>query len=256
MSGAPYPPRVDAVRLGLVARMLRQRQQIRQQDLGERAGVGRAKVSRLERGEASSLTLGTILAVFAALEGRVDLHPMWRGAALDRLLDEGHARLMSRVVEVLKSAGWATEVEVSFAHYGERGAIDILAWHAPSRTALVVEVKTELGSVEGLLRPLDVKVRLAPDICRKRLGQRPDSVARLVVLPEERTARRGVERHATLLLGALPHRSREVRRWLRRPVGTLGGLWFLSHAHGPSTTRNPSSISRVRARPPRSNRAA
>jgi len=133
---------------------------------------------KLEAGQAGGLTLNGIAAVFQGLGGRIDLRPMWQGAALDRLLDEGHARLSGRVVEILGEEGWKTEVEVTFSVYGDRGSIDILAWHAASRTLLVVEIKTELGSVEGLLRPLDVKCRLARDIARDRFGWQPARVGR------------------------------------------------------------------------------
>ena len=78
---------------------------------------------------------------------------------------------------------------MTFARVGERGSIDLLAWHASSRALLVIEIKTELVSLEGLLRPLDVKVRLAAEIAAK-FGWRPLSISRLVVLPENSTARR------------------------------------------------------------------
>lgn len=114
--------------------------------------MSRLTVMRLEAGDAGRLTLDGIAAAFQALGGRIDLRPFWQGAALDRLLDEGHARLSGRVVEILGRHGWETRVEVTFSVYGDRGSIDILAWHAASRTLLVVEIKTELGSVDGLLR--------------------------------------------------------------------------------------------------------
>lgn len=34
--------------------------------------------------------------------------------------------------------------EVSFSIYGQRGVIDILAWHAATRSLLVIELKTEM----------------------------------------------------------------------------------------------------------------
>lgn len=168
---------------------------------------------------------------------------------MDRLLDEGHARVSGHVIRLLRGVAWLTQVEVSFAHYGERGSIDILAWHVPSRTLLVVEIKTELGSVEGLLRPLDAKVRLAAGIAAERFGWRAAQVSSLVVLPEDARARRQVARHAAVLDAAFPNRSREVRRWLRAPMGDLRGLWFLSSSRGEGATRNPSSIRRVRVGP-------
>jgi len=128
---------------------------------------------------------------------------------MDRLLDEGHARLSGQTLKLLRGWGWDTQVEVSFAHYGERGSIDILAWHAPSRTLLVVEIKSELGSVEGLLRPLDAKVRLVAGIAAERFGWRAAQVCSMVVLPENARARRQVARHAAVLDVAFPRRSRE-----------------------------------------------
>lgn len=194
----------------------------------------------------AGITVGTLASAFEAVGARVEIRPFWHGAAMDRLLDEGHARLCGHVIKLLRDWGWDTQVEVSFAHYGERGVIDILAWHAPSRTLLVVEIKTELGSLEGLLRPLDVKMRLAGGMAAERFGWRAAQVCSLVVLPEDARARRQVARHAAVLDVALPRRSREVRTWLRAPVGTMRGLWFLSSSREAGVTRNPSSIRRVR----------
>jgi hypothetical protein len=41
-------------------------------------------------------------------------------------------------------------LEASYSIYGERGSIDILAGHATTRSMLVVEVKSELMSIEEL----------------------------------------------------------------------------------------------------------
>ncbi len=208
---------VTPQRVGRIARLLRYRQRLRQVDVAHRAGVSRLTVIKLESGQAGGLTLDGIAAVFQALGGRIDLRPAWQGAALDRLLGEGHARLSGRVVEILGQEGWTTEAEVTFSNYGDRGSIDILAWHAASRTLLVVEIKTELGSVEGLLRPLEVKCRLARDIARDCFGWQPTRVCRVVVMPEDSTVRRQVSRHARLIDTSLPHRSREVRNGYDRP---------------------------------------
>ena len=53
----------------------------------------------------------------------------WNGEAMDRLLDEAHARLVERIVRWLDRAGWQTAVEVSFNVFGERGYVDVLARH-------------------------------------------------------------------------------------------------------------------------------
>jgi hypothetical protein len=132
------------------------------------------------------------------------------------------------------------------SEFGERGSIDILAWHAGQRILLVVEIKTELASLDGLLRPLDVKVRLAPRLARERFGWQAAAVGRIVVLPEDSSARRAASRHESILRTALPARSHDARRWLAHPQGPIAGLWFLSEDRTVSTTRSPSSVRRVR----------
>jgi transcriptional regulator with XRE-family HTH domain len=232
--------------LGQVHRAIRVRLGLRQDDLSKASGVSRQKISRLERNLLGELAWGDMQALFAALGGRLDARVSWHGAALDRLLDEGHARLAGRVVSLLKGLGWLTQVEVSFSEFGERGSIDILAWHAGQQILLVVEIKTELASLDGLLRPLDIKVRLAPKLARERFGWQAATVGRVVVLPEDSSGRRAVSRHESLLGTALPARSHDVRRWLAHPQGPIAGLWFLSEDRTVSTTRNPSAVRRVR----------
>jgi Holliday junction resolvase-like predicted endonuclease len=70
------------------------------------------------------------------------------------------------MARTLADAGWEVRAEVSFSSYGERGAIDLLAWHPETRTLLVIEVKTEIGAVESTLRVHDMKWRLAAQIAR------------------------------------------------------------------------------------------
>ena len=101
------------------------------------------------------------------------MYVRWHGGDLDRLLDEAHAGLVERVAQLLRRLGWQVLVEVSYNRWGERGSVDILAWHAAARTVLVVEVKSEITAVEETLRKHDTKVRLAPAILHERLGERP-----------------------------------------------------------------------------------
>jgi transcriptional regulator with XRE-family HTH domain len=240
---------MDRRRLGAAFRALRVRQQRTQEEAARAAGLSRAKVSQLENDRHQKLTLPEVERAFAALGARLVVSAQWNGAALDRLLDETHARLAGLVARVLDAASWELRLEVSFSEFGERGSIDILAWQPAARVLLVVEVKSELASIDGLLRPLDVKVRLARRIAAERFEWHATSlVGRVVVLPEDSTQRRLVARHAVVLATALPARSREVRRWLRQPTGPLSGLCFLSAAQTVDATRNPSAVRRVRHR--------
>ena len=120
--------------------------------------------------------------------------------------------------------------EVSFSKWGERGSVDVLAGHEAERALFVGEIKSEWGSIEETNRRLDVKVRLAPEIAEERLSWRPRTLARVLVLPDEMTARRVAAKHKETLEVAYPSRSRDVRRWIKHPIGDLRALWFLSEA--------------------------
>lgn len=166
------------------------------------------------------------------VETRVDLVPQWRGGELERLRDEGHARLEGANARILEVDGWSTSIEVTFSEYGERGSIDVLATRRDIGAALVCEDKTRFLSAEETSRRLDVKTRLAPEIVFKRDGWRPTSVSRLLVLEATMTNRRRVAAHADLLDRVFPLRSDAARAWLRRPFGSVAALLFVSSIHG------------------------
>ena len=211
----------------------------------------RWKIGKLEADLLESLRFEEVDRCLEALGAELDLRVNYRGAQVERLLDELHARLVARVVEVLRRYGWDARVEVTYSEWGERGSYDILAWHAAAEVIMVVEVKSEMATVEGTLRPLDVKVRLAPNVAAKRFGWRAGAVACVLVLPEDRTARRAVERHSGVLRSAMPATSRAVRSWLRAPERAIAGIWFVSAPNGRDWPRNPSSVQRVRRHAPR-----
>lgn len=233
-------------RLGLVVRALRRRRGWRQLDLAGAAGVSQSTVSDLERGHLDTLSMRTIKAVLAVLGARLVTDVRWRGGQLDRLLDEGHAALGAAVMEILGDREWQVRVEVSYSHFGERGSIDILAWHAATRTLLVVEIKTELTSIEATLRKLDEKERLAGRVARERFGWQPSAIGVLLVLRENSTNRARAGRATVILAAALPVRSAAARAWLRRPTGRLRGLWFLSPTDGGGGKRRSGGPDRVR----------
>jgi hypothetical protein len=186
------------------------------------------------------MSIAELQAVAAALDAELALTLRWRGGDLDRLLDEGHARLVGLVLANLVRLGWEARPEVSYAIFGERGSVDILARHPSTGTLLVIEVKTELVSIEETLRKHDEKVRLGPRIARERFGWHAVEANRMLVLPAASTARRRVDRQANVLTSAYPARGATVRRWLRDPVGRLAGIQFVDLASagaGPARSR-------------------
>ena len=107
--------------------------------------------------------------------------------------------------------------EVTFSRYGERGSIDILAWHAATGTLLVIEIKTVIVDVQSLLAGLDRKVRNAPFIARER-GWQPQAVVPVLIVLEGTTARRRIAEHPALF-ARFALRGRAGSAWLRNPVG-------------------------------------
>lgn len=208
--------------------------------------MSQSTVSDLERGHLETLSMRAIKAVLVALDARLVPEVRWRGGQLDRLLDEGHASLSAVMIGILGHRDWQVQVEVSYSRSGERGSIDILAWHAVTRTLLVVEIKTELSSVEATLRKLDEKERLAGGIARERFGWDPVTVGVLLVVRDSSTDRARARRAGALLAAALPAGSSAARTWLRRPVGTMRGLWFLSSTDGSGDKRRTGGPDRVR----------
>ncbi|MEX1173338.1 MAG: XRE family transcriptional regulator, partial [Chloroflexota bacterium] len=230
--------------VGRIARYLRHRLQLRQSDAGERADMSQGLVSLIERGRLDRISLRRLRRLFAAYDAEVVVSIRWRGADVDRLGDRAHARLTEVMARLLTDAGWVVWPEVSFSMRGERGSIDLLAWHPETRTLLVVEVKTEIGAVESTLRVHDVKCRLAATIARDRFGCEAAAVARLLVLPEHRTPRDHVARHGALFGRVYPLRTIAVRHWLKRPSGPMAGLMFLRDTTGSRGTRPPTARKR------------
>lgn len=215
-------------------------------DLAARAGVGQPTVSRAERGHLGSLQLSTIRALFAALDARIELEPRWRGGQIDRLVDERHSGLVAAAAEVFARCGWSPVMEVTYSIYGERGSIDLLGLHAPSGSVVLVEAKTEVTSFEEMQRRFDVKTRLMPRIVENRFGWRPRQIARILVVTDTRTNRRRIDRVRVLVERAYPLRSIAVKRWLQRPIGDVGGIWFLSPMPAQTGSRRAGGPSRVR----------
>lgn len=222
--------------------MLRIRQRLTQVALAARAGVGRRAISLLETGRARSLRLREVEAIIGALGGRLDVRVLWNGPDLDRLLDEAHAALGASVKRRLERWGWLVRVEVSYSRFGERGRIDLLAFHPATRVLLVIELKSELVDVQALLGSLDVKVRLAPWLA-ERFGWTPRVVLPAIVFLEDRTNRNRLER-VEPLFDRFVLRGRAAVSWLRRPTpdAPSGLLWFTNPGAGRRTGAAPRRV--------------
>jgi transcriptional regulator with XRE-family HTH domain len=237
---------MDGKRVGRAFRVVRIRKRMRQSDVAAAAGVSTSTVSRIEHGSLGRVPVGTLLGIADVLGMSVSLTVAWEGAELDRLLGGRHSAMHEVVARMIAGLdGWEQAPEVSFSIFGERGLIDILCWHAATRTLLVIELKTELADVQATVGALDRKVRLASQVAGER-GWRPAVVAGWLLIAEGATNRRRVEAHRTMLRNAYPVDGRSMAAWLRAPSGAVRAMSFLSDPRLVGTTTGLAPVKRVR----------
>jgi transcriptional regulator with XRE-family HTH domain len=198
-----------------------------QQSVADKADVSQSVYSRAERGEVDGMTIASLDRIVSALGGALLLDVSFRSGMGDRLTDAAHAALVD-VVGVLGRAGWRFELEFGFNVFGERGSVDILAWHAATRTLLIVEIKSRFTDLQAMLLSLARKMRLVPDIARKELDWDALVVGRFVVAYGTTENRSVVAKHAAMFDASLPARSVAIRTWLRAPSGPIAGVWLVA----------------------------
>ncbi len=236
--------------VGNLVRAVRIRRGLRQEDLARRASVSRTTVSDLECGSWDSMTVATMQKVAAAVDVRVELVGRYRGGDASRLLSRRHSLLASRSSDfAARQQGWVFEPEVSFAVFGERGAVDQLGWHEARAHLLVVELKTEFADVNEMLATLDRKVRLARTIAAER-GWQPRLVSAWLIVLDTRTNRRNAAEHRALLRARFRTPARRFRALLRDPVEPALGMSFVTYG-AVAGVRQSQAVKRVRIRPAR-----
>jgi hypothetical protein len=181
------------------------------------------------------LPLRTVRDAARVLGIGIELLPRSRDAALDRLVNARHSALGEAVIAWIESFdGWVTRPEVSFSIYGERGVVDLLAWHAATRVLLLIELKTDVVDVGELLATFGRKARLGPQVAAT-LGFRPDRIGAVVIVAGSMANRRRVAAHRSTFQAALPDRVVAVRGWLRWPTiaapAALRALMYFSNSH-------------------------
>ncbi len=237
---------MDGVRIGRIFRAVRIRRGWRQQDLARVARVSVATIRRIEHSQGARLVLATLLQVAVALEIRMDVRAGWRGGDLDRMLNTGHAAMHERIASMFDALPqWAWSPEVSFAIYGERGVIDILAFHPSTGMLLIIELKTELVDVQELIGVMDRRRRLGRRIALER-GWSVRKVSCWILIRESASNRRRLATHSGVLRHAFPGDGRRMHAWLRHPEDELNALSFLSNTDLMNGKTNGSLPRRVR----------
>jgi Helix-turn-helix. len=233
-------------RAGRLAAAVRRHLGLRQIDVARMAKVDQKVVSLIERGQLERVSVQRFRAVCAVLGIEPVLDLRWRGGQVDRLIDRGHAHIVERVIAELGSLGWEVVPEFTFNHFGERGSVDVLAWHAATRVLLIVEVKTRLTDLQAMLMSLSRKIRLVPGLVARDRGWERRALGRIVVIADTHANRSTVATHRATFDASFQSRTAATRGWLRSPSGDLAGLWFIAmEGHG---VRGMEAGRRVRAR--------
>jgi transcriptional regulator with XRE-family HTH domain len=235
---------MDDQRVGAAFRAVRIRRGWRQSDLARRAQISAATLSAIEHGHLDDVSTRALRRAAAALDIRLEVTLRLPHGELDRLLNAGHSALHEMLAQYLSALpGWIHAPEVSFAVYGERGVIDILAFHSPTGSLLIIELKTELVSLEDLLGTMDVRLRHARSIARER-GWAASSVSAWVVIADTDVNKRRVRAHSAVLRSAFPADGHAIRSWLRNPHGTIRALSLWANF----SRANASAVTAVRRR--------
>jgi transcriptional regulator with XRE-family HTH domain len=214
--------------IGRAFRAVRIKKGLRQSDVAEAAGVSQQTVSKVEGGRFARLSVDVMRRVATAIDARVEIEFRWQGADLARLVGGRHSAMHEAVAGIFAGLPeWVAQPEVSFSIYGERGIIDIVAWHAPTQSLLVIELKTELVDLQETLGTFDRKVRLAKTIAKER-GWTATTVSAWLVVAEGSANRARAAAHRSMLRGALPDDGPTLRAWLTRPAGHVRALSFLA----------------------------
>jgi transcriptional regulator with XRE-family HTH domain len=232
--------------IGRVIRMLRHRRGWRQTDLCARARRPRSALVDLEAGRIGRLSVDLIRDFVEALGGRLMLD-VSSGASDPRLLiDAGHARIGEHWKRRLERWGWLVRAEVSFNRYGDRGRIDLLAFHPRTAVLPVIEIKTVLWDIQALLGSMDVKRRVAPFVAMP-IGWESRRVVPLLLIAASTTVRRRLTEHASLF-ASYELRGRSAISWLRHPAEPMpqGAIILTDLPDVPWTDRRRAGRRRIR----------
>lgn len=237
---------MDDRQIGRVLRAVRIERRLRQADVGRLAGVDQKQVSLAERGHLGRISLEHLRRIAAALEVDLVMSARWRGGESDRLIDRGHAALVEAVAGRLAGGGWEVVVEFTFNHYGDRGSVDVLGWHAGRRALAIVEVKTSLADLQQTLASMNRKRRIVPRLVAQERDWAPVIVGSILAISGTTGNRRRVAAHAATFRSVMPGGSVEARRWIRAPEAPLAAVWFLEGAEQRAIP--PSTVRRVAVR--------
>ena len=197
-------------RLGADVRVARLRRNLTQAALGERAGVSRMTVSRLERGYGGGLTLDAWQRIGLAV-GRPLIANLLRPTDGDTP-DAGHLALQELVLRLGRAAGYRGLVELPTKPQDPWRSIDVALVDDPRRRMTVVECWNTFGDIGGAARSSARKAAEAEDLATARWGEAPHEVGLVWVVRATARNRALVARYPELFASRFPGSS---ARWVR-----------------------------------------
>jgi len=214
------------VRLGvLVGTIIRDGREVRgltKSALAERVGISRQMVGSVERGDANPsletiarLLDGTGVDIDLVVRGSVRIGPRRQG-------DAAHARCSPHVQRRFVSEGWLTAREVRIEQGRYVGWIDVLAFHPPTGTLLIIEIKTEIHDFGDIERSMDWYARGAWDAAR-RLGWRPKRVGSWLLVLATGAAEERIMANRQAIESAFPLRADAMMTFVADPASGVVG---------------------------------
>lgn len=193
-----------------------------QQQVAKRVGVSRSYIAKVELGQADpSLDMVDRIGEALGLDLQLAFHPPIFPAGT-RTHDAVHARCSAYVDRRLRGLGWATAREVEIVHGKSHGWIDVLAFHRPTGTMLIIEIKTRLEDIGGLERQLAWYER-ASWTAGRVLGWEPKRIVSWCLALASDEVEHSVRAHRDLLALVFPLRAPELADVLVDPQSRRTG---------------------------------
>ena len=161
--------------LGQSLRASRTRRGLTQESLASRAGISRSTVSRVERGQSESITVGSIQRVAHALGRPLDLR-LARDAS-EEPADAGHLAMQELLVRTGRAAGLIPVLEMPTRPANPSHSTDVGLRDDRRRILLLLEAWNTFGDIGSAIRSSDRKRSEADAMSIGRWGEPAHRVA-------------------------------------------------------------------------------
>ncbi len=210
------------VTFGSACKDTRGRLDLTQQQIGDRVGVSRSYIAKVERGQANP-SLDLVERIAGALGLELDLivrPPIFTKDRLQR--DLVHAHCSGFVSRRLLATGWRVAREVEVRHGRSHGWIDMLAFDPTTGVLLILEIKTRLDDLGAIERQVAWYERTAWEIARS-LGWQPRRAASWLLMLSSEEVERAVRLNWRTLALSFPRRAPDMLADLEAPDAMPAG---------------------------------